>query len=102
MPVSGTEPFLHVVANLYAVPTPLPNSKIEDFFDLGLKATRVRGKTLNETNGKNTADQYSKSIFAHEVVETQADRINFVGFVPLLNNLVAAIKAHAAHPPLSR
>lgn len=101
--VSGTEPYVHVVANLYALPTPLLNgasqSKIEDFFEPALKATQVGGKTFNETNGKKTEHHYGKSIFAHAVVRPRADNINFAGFIPLLNNLVAAIKAHAAAVP---
>lgn len=98
--VHGTEPFVHVVANLYAVPTPFLNgsdpSKIEDFFDAALKTTQVRGKTFNDANGYNTATQYGKSIFAHEVVRPAADTINFDGFQTLLTNVAAAIAAHTA------
>ncbi len=98
--VNGTEPFIHVVANLYALPTPLVNgvnpSKIEDFFDATLKATVIRGKTFNDSNGCGTANYYGKSIFAHEVVRPKADSVDFAGFRPLLNNLVAVIRAHAA------
>src|SRR5262249_34366746 len=42
--------FVHVVKNLYAVPTPVApgaaSSKIEDFFDAAAKATVVDGKTF--------------------------------------------------------
>lgn len=96
--VKGTEPFVHVVANLYAVPTPLLNgaspSKIEDFFDAALKTTPVRGKTFNDANGYNTATHYGKNIFAHEVVRPKADTISFAGFQPLLTNVAAVIMVH--------
>ena len=98
--VKGTEPFVHVVANLYAVPTPLLNgvnpSKIEDFFDAALKTTQVRGKTFNDANGYNTATHYGKSIFAHEVVRPKADTISFASFQPLLTNVAAVITVYTA------
>jgi RNA-directed DNA polymerase len=94
-----TEPFIHVVRNLYALATPLPNgttqSKIEDFFEAKLKTTVIDNKTFNDQNQFDTSTQYGKSIFAHKVVRPNADTINFNGFRPLLTNLVSAIKAHA-------
>jgi len=49
--VEATDPFLHVIRNLYVVPTPLVNglteSKIEDFFDAATKAIKLDGKTFN-------------------------------------------------------
>ena len=46
---TGAEPFVHVIKNMYAVPTPIPSekksSKIEDFFDDATKATVIAGKT---------------------------------------------------------
>ena len=45
---TGAEPFVHVIKNMYAVPTPGDPSKIEDFFDVTIKATRVNGKTFND------------------------------------------------------
>lgn len=44
--VSGTEPFVHVVKNMYAVPTPLngqASSTVEDFFDASTKQIPVDG-----------------------------------------------------------
>jgi len=98
--VNGTEPFVHVVRNLYALPTPLLNgaqkSKIEDFFEASLKATEVGGKKFNEENKFDSATHYGKKIFAHSVVRPGAASINFNGFRPLLSNLVSVIKSHAA------
>jgi len=97
---SGTEPFVHVIRNLYAIATPLSNgareSKIEDFFEATLKATVIAGKTFDEKNGFDTATHYGKSVFAYRVVRPNADSINFNGFRPLLTNLVSAIRSHAA------
>jgi retron-type reverse transcriptase len=95
---TGAEPFLHVVKNLYAVPTPLlqgaTESKIEDFFPPAVKATRIDGKTFNDGNSVQIDSQYGKKIFAHKVVQPNAGTIDFAGFRPLLNNLTAAINAH--------
>lgn len=94
-----TEPFVHVVRNLYAVPTPLQDrakdSKIEDFFDVTLKATKVNGKTFNDKNNFDPAMHYGKKVFAHRVVRANEASINFDGFRPLLTNLVSVINAHA-------
>ena len=55
--MKGTEPLVHVVKNMYAVPTPLPNgvtqSKVEDFFDAATKQIVVDGKTFNDGSDKN-------------------------------------------------
>ncbi len=97
---TGAEPFVHVVKNLYAVPTPLgPNataSKIEDFFDASIKATVIDGKTFNPGDGFDKDKHYSKKVFAHKVVRMKADTIDFSGFRPLLTNLAAAINKHKA------
>lgn len=95
--VAGAEPFVHVVKNLYAVPTPLGGAKesqIEDFFDAAIKGTMIDGKTFNETNKSDADKHYGKTVFAHKVVRPNADTIDFSGFKPLLTNLVAAINAH--------
>ncbi len=95
---TGTEPFVHVVKNLYAVTTPLAagttSSKIEDFFDAATKATVIDGKTFNDSNGFDVAKYYGKKVFAHQVVRPTAEAIDFSGFHPLLTNLVEAINKH--------
>lgn len=97
---TGAEPFVHVVKNLYAVPTPLgaaaTPSKIEDFFDASIKAAVLDGKTFNPGDGFDRDQHYSKKVFAHKVVRPKADTINFSGFRPLLTNLTAAISKHKA------
>lgn len=97
---TGAEPFVHVVKNLYAVPTPiaagLTSSKIEDFFDPTIKATVIDGKTFNDGNGFDVDKHYGKKVFAHRVVRPKADTIDFTAFRPLLTNLTAAINKHKA------
>ena len=96
----GAEQFVHVVKNLYAMPTPLlegaAESKIEDFFDAKTKATVVGNKTFCDSNKFDSEKHYGKKVFAHRVVSQNADTIDFGGFRPLLTNLTAAIAAHSA------
>jgi retron-type reverse transcriptase len=100
---TGAEPFVHVLQNLYAVPTPTPvgrqSSKIEDFFEPSIKATVLHGKTFDDKNGLDTDTHYGKKIFAEAVVRPHAAKIDFNGFRPLLTNLEGAIKAHLAALP---
>ena len=99
-PPTDAEPFVHVIKNMYAVPTPIPSekngSKIEDFFDDATKATVIAGKTFNEGNSFDTNKHYGKRVFAHKVIRPKADIIDFTGFRPLLTNIVAAIRYYKA------
>lgn len=98
--LTGDEPFVHVVKNMYAVPTPISTgskaSKIEDFFDDMIKAKVVNGKTFNAENNFDADKHYGKRVFAHKVVRPNADVIDFTGFRPLLTNIVAAMRHHKA------
>jgi hypothetical protein len=105
---TGSEPFVHVVKNLFAVATPLAaektSSKIEDFFDAATKATVIEGKSFNDGDGFDVERHYGKNVFAHRVVRATAEAIDFSGFRPLLINLVAAINKHKsaiAHVPVA-
>jgi RNA-directed DNA polymerase len=95
---TGAEPFVHVLKNLYVVPTPQgPNgeeSKIEDLFGDAIRATVIGGKTFDAGNRMDSDTHYGKKVFAHKVVRPNAESINFDGFRPLLTNLVAAIDKH--------
>jgi RNA-directed DNA polymerase len=94
---TGTEPFVHVIKNLYALSTPAaPPSMIEDLFDSSIKATVIDGKTFHHGDGFENDKHYSKKVFAHKVVRPKADTIDFSGFRPLLTNLTAAINKHKA------
>ena len=94
----GSEPFIHVFKNVYAVPTPFgPNgapTEIEDLFDAATKATRLNGKSFCSEKQIDEDSQYGKRVFANEVIATHASKIDFSGFKPLLTNISEAIKAH--------
>jgi len=94
----AAEPFVKIARNLYAVPTPpttgSKQSKIEDFFDPDILATKLDGKTFSDGNKFDPEKHYGKHVFAHKVVRPMAEAINFQGFVPVLTNIVAAITAH--------
>ena len=91
---TGKEPFVHVIKNMYAVPTPGTSSKIEDFFDATTKETLVKGKRFSDRANFDVDKHYGKTIFAHKVVRPKADTIDFKDFRPLLTNLVAVINEH--------
>lgn len=95
---TGAEPFVHVIKNMYAVPTTIPASgtasKIEDFFGDEIKATIIDGKTFNTANNFDVDKHYGKRVFAHKVVRPKADTIDFTGFRPILTNIVATISHH--------
>lgn len=97
---TDNECFVHVIKNMYAVPTPIPvdgaASKIEDFFGDTIKATVIDGKTFNDGNKFDADKHYGKRVFAHKVVRPNADAIDFKGFRPLLTNIVAVIDHHKA------
>ena len=94
----GTEPFIHVFKNMYAVPTPTlsgqSSSKIEDLFDENIKETVINGKTFNAGNNFDVDKHYGKRVFAHKVVRPNAEKIDFSGFRELLRNISAAIAHH--------
>jgi hypothetical protein len=100
VPSTGTEPFVHVFKNVYAVPTPFgpggTPSRIEDFFDDAIKATVIDGRTFSPAKSIDKDKEYSKKVFAHKVVRPKASTIDFTGFRPLLTNVVAAINRHKA------
>lgn len=97
---SGTEPFIRIVRNLYAVPTPpvagSQQSKIEDFFEPAIKTTVVDGKTFRDGNKFDETIHYGKNVFAHKVIRPMAETLDFSAFSPLLTNIVAVLKQHAA------
>ncbi len=95
---NGAGPYVHIIKNLYAVPTPLvgdeTESKIENCFDAAIKGTVIDRKTFNDVNKFDIEKHYGKKVFAHRVVRAKADTIDFTGFRQLLTNLVAVINVH--------
>jgi RNA-directed DNA polymerase len=98
------EPFIHVCANVYVVPTPLgPKGEptcIEDFLPSHLFKEEIAGKTFNpkKKHGDNKKF-YGKEIFADKVIAPKADTINFDAFKPLLANIELAITTHRKNHP---
>jgi len=100
---TGGEAFVHVIANLYVVATPIlpgkKESKIEDFFDSSVKFTTIAGKAFDPNGENDTETHYGKVVFAHKVVRVQADTIDFTGFKGILSNVVSVIEEHAKKFP---
>ncbi len=98
---SGLDPYYHVAENLYVVFTPIAvgaESKIEDFFDPAVLATKLNGKSFNPKNeGVDTDTEYGKWVFAQQVVKPSVGSIDFGKFDPILTRLESAIAAHKAH-----
>ena len=96
----GKAEFIHVMGNLYVVPTPvsaaMPETAIEDFFDdVTLKKT-VDGRGFSRKNDEDDPKFYGKATFAHKVVAAAADEIDFKGFKPLLDRIVAVVENYDA------
>jgi len=96
---TSNESFIHIVKNLYAIPTPFigdaKQSKIEDFFLPATKEFRLNGKKFNPENKYDDKTHYGKSDFAYKVIQPKANTINFSGFEPLLDRIAGVIDAHA-------
>lgn len=99
--LTSTEPFYHVTHNLYVVKTPeLPagQSCIEDLFPPALLQTKLGDKTFNPKKAHGAEGEYGKAEFADKVVRANANKINFTGFIPLLDRIQAVIEHHQAKP----
>jgi RNA-directed DNA polymerase len=98
--MTGDEPFVHVLKNVYAIPTPKvggpTQSKIEDLFSAQTKAIPHEGKTFSDAKDRDKAKHFSKAVSAHQVVRPNADTIDFSGFKPLLTSLAAVITDYQA------
>ena len=91
----SNDSFFHITDNLYLVKTPGKGKKvkscIEDFFDPKLLKTKWNGKKLNLKKDHGADGEYGKYVFAEKVVRPNADKIDFSGFKPLLERIVAVI-----------
>jgi retron-type reverse transcriptase len=92
-------PFIPIGGNLYLVLTPLlangAPSTIEDCFDATIRNLVLGGKTFNPKKNADPALYFGKHILS-QYVRQNAAKINFNGFVGLLDRLVAAIEDHRA------
>jgi hypothetical protein len=105
-PVNRHDAFTHVVGNLYLVSTPLkagvPDSMIEDFFDATTLSEIVNGKKFSTDNDADINIFYGKKVFAHKVVKTKADTIDFSDFSHLLRNITLVLDDYYAKHPSVR
>jgi hypothetical protein len=91
--VASTDPYFHVVANLYVVKTPSSGGQscIEQLFAPTVLSTKVDGKVFNPEKESGSSSEYGKHVFAQKVIRPGAQTIDFSGFTPLFSRLAAAI-----------
>jgi len=98
--LDSTEAFYYLGYNLYLVKTPEPGSGkkscIEDLFPPTLLKTPIDGKTFDPNKEHDEAGKYGKVVFAKRVVIPNAAAIDFSGFAPLLDRIVAVLDHHAS------
>jgi RNA-directed DNA polymerase len=98
--LDSTEAFCYLGYNLYLVKTPEPGSGkkscIEGLFPPALLKTPVDGKIFDPNKEHDEAGKYGKVVFAKRVVIPNAAAIDFSGFAPLLDRIVAVLDNHAA------
>ncbi|RKE34754.1 RNA-directed DNA polymerase [Paraburkholderia sp. BL23I1N1] len=100
-PIDGSEMFYHISDNFYVVAIPRLGGKsttIEDFFEPAVLQTKLGTKVFSGKDGFDPATQYGKHYFAEYIVKKGQAGINFKGFHPILERLVAVLTAHAAKP----
>jgi hypothetical protein len=95
----GTAPFIHVLGNLYVVPTPLSptgdETLIEDFFDPAILKTTLNGKTFDPGKDMDDKKHYSKAAFARDVIAKNSASINFSEFHGILDRIDIVLKDYA-------
>jgi len=87
------EPFYHICFNLYVVKTPEIGAKgtscIEDLFDSATRNRKLDGKSLSLAKEFDRTSNFGKFDFADRVVSPNVGSIDFDGFIPLLDRIVA-------------
>jgi RNA-directed DNA polymerase len=87
--------FAHVFKNLYLMATPTPEETgIEHLFDAATRGRKLGSRTFSPLDKADVKKHYGKADFAHKVVEQHAAEIDFSGFKPLLDKVVAVIAHH--------
>jgi hypothetical protein len=98
---TSPDPFYYLGLNLYLIKTPeqvaLPHTScMETFFPAPVLATKLNGKTFDPNKEHDAPGKYGKAAFATKVVQPNSDKIDFSGFAPLLDRIVAVLDHHAA------
>ena len=88
--LTTTDEFYHVIQNLYVIKTPETAAKtcIESLFPMKWLKHPLNGKTFNPDKPDITKE-FGKEIFAKHVVKPNAAGIDFAGFDPLLDRIIA-------------
>lgn len=91
--VDGSKQFYHIYGNLYVVPLPLVgNTKtdIESFLKPATTGVVLNNKTFHKDNtGLNPAIHFGKAALADHVAKQPPGAVDFSGFLPILDALVA-------------
>lgn len=90
---TSTDTFYHIIENLYLIKTPEVSGKgcIEDLFPKKWMRMRLNGKSFGRRRQINPETEYGKEIFAKSVVKPNSCDIDFSGFDPLLDRIVAVL-----------
>ncbi|MXZ27339.1 MAG: RNA-directed DNA polymerase [Gammaproteobacteria bacterium] len=96
--VDSTDDFYHITKNLYLIKTPetKEQSCIEDLFPAEWKNKRLNEKKFNPSGSIDTQTEYGKKMFAKYVVRPNSHKIDFSGFDPLLERIVAVLDHYSA------
>ena len=82
--------WVHIQDNLYMMVTPLvegsEQTDIEMLFDEDIQNIEIDGRILDKTGTKNKNEYFNKDIFSQYIMKNY-DKINFVRFKPIFENL---------------
>lgn len=91
--------WVHIQDNLYMVVTPLvegsDQTDIEMLFDEDVQNIEIDGRILDKTGTKNKKEYFNKDIFSQYIMKNY-DKINFVRFKPIFENLEKIITLYQA------
>jgi RNA-directed DNA polymerase len=97
--VDGSEPYYFVYENLYVVPVPKVGgafTAMEHLFKSEVLATKLGSRILDLSNKETDVKRfYSKNDFSVEVIQKNQSSIDFRGFKPLLDAIVAVQKDYS-------
>ena len=98
--VTSTDKFYHITENLYLIKTPESNGKscIEDLFPEEVRQQELKGKKFNANDKIDPQYEYGKEVFAKSVVKPNSHHIDFSGFSPLLERIVAVVDHYTLKP----
>ncbi len=90
---TSTDDFYAITKNLYLIKTLETNGQscIEDLFPAEWTNKRLNEKKFNHSGSIDPQTEYGKEVFAKSVVKPNSHKIDFSGFDPLLNRIVAVL-----------